>query len=141
MISALTGCSVLFSSPKEDRMSITPGMGLSHFPKGRRWKKARYPGGPDLSALLYLNPDEAPADTSIRSLSGFGISLMLNRRLEPGSLVLIDLVNSATACRCQLPMRVVASVAQPDEQFLVEGAFGRELRNAEVLGLLPEALG
>jgi hypothetical protein len=122
-------------------MPITPATELSQFPKGRRWKKARYPGGPDLSAFLHSNPAEAPAKVSIRSMSGFGISFLLNRGLEPGSLMQIDLINSATAFHCQAPMRIVASVAQPDEQFLVEGAFGRELRNAEVLGLLPEALG
>jgi hypothetical protein len=77
----------------------------------------------------------------VRNLSAFGISLFLNRDLEPGALMTVDLMNSSTAYHCQAPMRILSSVAQPDNRFLVEGVFARELRNVGIQGLLPEALG
>jgi len=122
-------------------MSGTPALAVPRFPKGRRWKKVRFPGGPDLTAWLHTQPDELPAKAAVRNLSGFGISLFLNRDLEPGALITVDLVNATTAYHCQAPMRILSSVVQPDNQFLVEGLFARELRNVEIQGLLPEALG
>jgi hypothetical protein len=120
-------------------MSLVPASAGVRFPKGRRWKKVRFPCGPDLSACLFHTPDELPEKATLRNLSGIGISFLLNHGLEPGMMVLVQLINSATAFGCQVPMRVVSSVAQPDDHFLVDGAFARELRNAEVQGLLPEA--
>src|SRR5262245_844427 len=121
-------------------MSITPASVTPRLPKGRRWKKVRFPCGADLSANLFTNPDGIPERPVLRNLSGIGISFFLTRQLKPGLVVMVQLVNSVTAFGCQVPMRVVSCAAHADEQFLVEGAFSRELRNAEVQGLLPEAL-
>ena len=85
-------------------------------------------------------PEPVPAKVTVSALSGFGLRLYLNRPLAPGTMTLIELTNSTTAFHCQVAMRVVSTVAEDGEQFLIEGTFGRELRNAEVLGLVPEAL-
>jgi hypothetical protein len=122
-------------------MSNIPLPGAPRAPKGRRWKKVRYAGRPELSACLRTDADVPPERAIIRNLSGFGISLFLEHDVEPGTFLVVELVNGTNAFHCAAPMRVVSSRAEAGEQFLVEGAFSRELRNAELQGLLPEVTG
>ena len=120
-------------------MSMTPAIATG-LPKGRRWKKVRFPCGPHLSASLFLKPTGGPEPVTVRNLSGIGISLLLSDNLEPGTVGTLALVNRATGFGCQVAMRVVSSVPQPDGQIIGEAVFTRELRNVEVQGLLPEIL-
>ena len=79
-----------------------------HLPKGRRWKKVRQPCGPDTQCRLQASLESPPESVRIRNLSGFGISLILGRRLEPGTVLTLDLFNRPHRFDCQVTMRVVS---------------------------------
>jgi hypothetical protein len=105
-------------------------------PKGRKWKKARYPCGPSTICRFCARPNQMPEAATIRNLSGVGISLLLGHRLERDTWVIVDLLNLSRKFNCQLNMRVTGTEEQPDGRWVVEGAFSRELRNSEFLELL-----
>jgi hypothetical protein len=106
------------------------------FPKGRKWKKIRFPSGPDTACRLFAGPEAAPVPVSIRYLSGMGISLILPGRMEVGPVVRIQLFNQGRQFQCQATVRLATLDELPDGTVVIEGSFSRELSNEELHGLL-----
>src|SRR5262249_4934266 len=105
-------------------------------PKGRRWKKVRFPCSSATTGQLLVSPEERSEPVIVRNLSGIGVSLVLSQWMKPGSLVTLALANTPRQFGCQVPMRVVSVEETSDGSFILEGAFARELRNVEVQNLL-----
>ena len=106
------------------------------FPRGRRWKKVRFPCSPETSCHLFTDPARSPESVRVRNLSGIGISLILSRPVAPGTLVTVDLWNPSRRVDCRVPARVVSLDQDSEGRFILEGAFTRELSNEALKGLL-----
>jgi hypothetical protein len=73
---------------------------------------------------------------AIRDLSVSGISLILDRSVDPTSTPIVDLFNAASNYPCRQPLRVIHVQQQPDGRFLFGGAFTRVLGHVEVKELV-----
>jgi hypothetical protein len=67
----------------------------------------------------------------VHAISATGISLALDRRLDVGTEMDLDLYSIPWHFRCTLPLRVVSTVAQPNGVFLTRGTFTRALSDDE----------
>jgi hypothetical protein len=67
----------------------------------------------------------------VHAISATGISLALDRRLDVGTELELDLYSIPWHFRCTLPLRVVSTVAQPNGVFLTGGTFTRALNDDE----------
>jgi PilZ domain len=105
-------------------------------PRGRRWKKIRFPCNPDTACRLSIGSARDPELVRVRNLSGIGISLVLSRPIPPGTVVTVDLWNPSRHVDCQVPARVVSLEPDSAGHFIMEGAFSRELSNEALKGLL-----
>jgi hypothetical protein len=110
---------------------------------GRRGKPAgverraapRYPG---TKVRCRLSRPERGAwlPAWVRDLSTSGISLLAERRFEPGTLVVLELESTETNQAARLEMVVVHTVACPNGAWLHGGAFRRELSEQELRGFV-----
>jgi hypothetical protein len=75
----------------------------------------------------------------VRNISATGISLVVNRPLEPQAVFSIELCRPTRFWYSELPMRVVYTVPHPAGEYIVGGAFARELTEDELVGLLGTA--
>jgi hypothetical protein len=106
------------------------------FPRGRRWKKTRFPCSPETCCQLFSDPARDPEAVSVRNLSGIGISLVLSHPIPPGTVVTVDLRNPSRQVDCRVPARVVSLERDPEGRFILEGTFTRELSNKALQGFL-----
>jgi hypothetical protein len=72
----------------------------------------------------------------VRNISQGGINLRLAHRIDPGTILTMKLFNTRRRFECSLPVRIIYNLERPDGDFLVGGAFERELTENEVNGLL-----
>ncbi len=72
---------------------------------------------------------------AIHTLSAGGISLIVNRPINPGEVITLDLYHIPRRFACQLQLRVV-SRTEYEGAYLVGGAFTRPLTQEELRGLL-----
>jgi hypothetical protein len=86
---------------------------------------------PDLVARL--DGEHWPA--SVLDLSKWGVSLLFNRRLKPGDVVLLSLHHIPRRFVCELPVRIILA-AEVQGAFLLGAAFTRQLTDQEIAGLL-----
>lgn len=103
--------------------------------KDRR-RSVRYPCNLATSQHLVAVVDAVGGVSKVRNISVDGISLIVSRRLDPEAIVNLQLVNRGRLFGCQVPMRVVYVLDHPEGDFIVGGAFTRELSVEEVMGLL-----
>jgi hypothetical protein len=127
-----SGPQVTFMSSSPTSISAQPLV----FPKGQKWKKVRFPCGPETACRLFAGTDRAPVVVSIGYLSGMGISLILPSRVHLGPVVAIELFNQARQFQCPATLKVVTLEQLPDGTVVVEGSFTSELSNEELHGLL-----
>jgi hypothetical protein len=85
-----------------------------------------------LIAAVAVDPWLVP----VRNISASGINFRLARRLDPGTVVTVKLFNTVRQFECTVPVRVVYILQHADGDYLIGGAFERELSESEVQGLL-----
>jgi hypothetical protein len=73
---------------------------------------------------------------TVQNISLGGVSLILRTRLEPGTIIDIDLSHTLRDFDCQIPMRVVHVSEFPDGNMVVGGSFTRPLTPEEFQGLI-----
>ncbi len=101
-----------------------------------RRSTTRYTPGPSLCGHLVDNKGSVIIPDEIRDLSAGGISLVLNRPIDPASNPTVDLFNASQNVACRQPLRVVHVRQQPNGQFLLGAAFTRVLGIVEVRDLV-----
>jgi hypothetical protein len=87
-------------------------------------------------ARVHLEGGAVLASATVRDLSTSGVCLVLRRRLWPGAVVPLDLFHALRFTACHATLRVVDVAEYPDGNFLVRGAFTRDLTPQEVRELL-----
>lgn len=97
------------------------------------------PAGLETAYHLSAMVEPGYCRAGVRNISPEGLSLVLNRRIEPGSVVSVDVYNKARRYSCQVPLRVVYVLEHPGGDYILGGAFARELSDDEVQGLLSGA--
>jgi hypothetical protein len=91
---------------------------------------------PETSCHLVAGVGETLWPARILELSSAGIRLLLRRRFEPGTYVLLELANGARIFSLTLVMRVAHLSEQGDGAFVLGGAFARKLAYQELMALL-----
>jgi hypothetical protein len=74
----------------------------------------------------------APTTAKVRNLSAGGISLVVDRDFEPQSVLTVQLVNTERNVACSLKVRVVYTVPHPSGDWILGGAFTRQLSEEEL---------
>jgi hypothetical protein len=100
----------------------------------RHW--TRFPCGVRTYCQILAGTGRDPELVTVRDLSGGGIGLVFRYRVEPETIVDLDLFHTIRHISCQVPVRVVYVDRHPDGNFVAGGAFTRELSSAEVEQLL-----
>jgi hypothetical protein len=67
----------------------------------------------------------------VHTLSATGISLALDRRMDAGTEVSLNLYHIPRDFSCTLPLRVISTIEHPDGLYITGGAFTRELSDEE----------
>ena len=112
---------------------------LAQFARPRpteRRRAIRYQCTLETSAHLIAQVEGDTTLAKVRNISVTGVSLILARRLEPETVLDVEFFNKARNYYCRVPLRIVYVLDHVDGNFLVGGAFGRELTNDELKGLL-----
>jgi hypothetical protein len=102
-------------------------------PDRRKW--TRYPASQAMSSYLATGT-QVVFPERIDNISAGGVRLTLRQQLTPGTLATLDLYNLHRDFPFQITLRVVYVLQQPDGSLQLGCAFGRELHNSEVWGLL-----
>src|SRR5262249_1339662 len=108
----------------------------AHGSRVERRHAVRFPCGMRTWGRVHHSGAGGPEAVTIRSLSSGGVSLGSRRRLEPGTVVLLELSHSIRLADCQVAVRVLRVHEYPDGNFVLEGAFTRQLGDAELQELL-----
>jgi hypothetical protein len=94
--------------------------------------RVRYPSG----ALTKFQPvngvEHPPLSARVRNVSRGGINLLVPERLEPGSMLSIDLPSPDGDTPCTVLACIVHVSAQPDGEWAVGCTFSQELSDAEL---------
>ncbi len=97
-----------------------------------RRRHPRFPCGPCTFGLLAAGRDTPLELVGVRNISQSGAGLVLNRFIEPGSVVILNLFNWRRNIATRVPLRIVHASQHDDGNFLVGGAFTEELSAEEV---------
>ena len=103
--------------------------------RGRR-RHPRVDCGPYSFCLFQICRDMPLELAGVRNVSQSGIGLLTQRRLQPGTLVTLNLFNAQRNIAFRVWMRVVYSNVQDDGMHLVGGAFTEEISAEEVAWLV-----
>ena len=87
-----------------------------------------------LSVFASLGRDLRPAP--IRNISTGGIGMLLDRRVDPGTLLSVELLNKAHQFWHLKLLRVIHATLQDDESWLVGSSFLKGFTDAEFQALL-----
>jgi hypothetical protein len=86
----------------------------------------------DINATLETERQSA----QVRNLSAGGISLIVDREFEPQTILSLRLFNTTRCYACSLRIRVVYSVPHPSGEWILGGAFTRNLTDQELEAFL-----
>jgi hypothetical protein len=104
-----------------------------------RRRAVRFPCGLGTSRHLtvkFRDDESALVVALVRNISANGISLLVNRPLEAGTLRRVQLCRPSRCWCSDVPLRIVYSVPHPEGEFIVGASFDRELTRDELNGLL-----
>jgi hypothetical protein len=62
----------------------------------------------------------------------------VNQPLEPGKIMNTELSRPSKFWCSEVPLRVIYALSHPNGEYVVGGAFTRQLTNEELLGLLSD---
>ncbi len=72
----------------------------------------------------------------VRNISAGGISLVINRGVDPDTLLNVELLNRPNMFLCKVQVRVTYVVEHPTGDWIIGGAFVRKLSHEELRSLL-----
>lgn len=99
----------------------------------RRWPRFAVP---DVEAYLVLPPDTGGWPVRVQDLSRGGARLVLERRTAAGVSGTLVLARPERRASVQVPIELAYVLAMPHDQFVLGGAFLRELTEAELNAIL-----
>jgi hypothetical protein len=102
-------------------------------PERRRFP--RHPGALAIRSHLVATGFGDLWPKAIHTISAGGISLIVDRPIDPGEVMTLDLYHIPRRFACQLQLHVV-SRTEYEGAYLVGGAFTRALTQEELRGLL-----
>jgi hypothetical protein len=109
----------------------------SHPPELR--ESLRHACGPEVSCRLYAGADlDCPA-LRVHNLSAGGVSLLVDRVIPSGKLLVIEIRNEASGISCRRPVRVVYTLQLPTGGLTMGAAFCPPLAVRDVDDLLGRA--
>jgi hypothetical protein len=87
----------------------------------------RFPGDPQCFCQVNDSSRNGPNTGVVWDISAAGIGFVLDRRLEPGAVVELEMTNPQRAFSCRVLVRVIHSDIQfPNDAWLHGGFFLRE---------------
>jgi hypothetical protein len=97
----------------------------------------RYTASRATCSYLLIPSLEAIVPLKVNNISAGGISLILDRMIEPGSLATVDLYNVVRDFPCKVEFRVAYALeSRPGGPVVLGGPFARPLSAEEMCGLL-----
>jgi len=106
-------------------------------PQGaERRTSIRYLCGLVTTCSLSASMEGGAIQARIRNISAGGISLIVNRSLEPETVVQVRLANRAKMFSCTLPIRIIYAVEHPGGECILGASFDRPLTQEELRHLL-----
>jgi hypothetical protein len=116
----------------DSQTAVAETRGTAGPPAEERRASARYAADLDAAcrAVAAARPDAWRA--RVFNISAAGVGLVLGRRVEPGTLLALDLPNPASGCARTLMARIIHATPGPGGTWLVGGSFLRRL-DADVL--------
>ncbi len=112
--------------------TVTTARRASKYRIESRRRHPRFPCGPCTFGLLAAGKDTPLELVGVRNISQSGAGLVLNRFIEPGSVVVLNLFNWRRNIATRALLRVVHTSPHPDGTYLLGGAFTEELSAEEV---------
>jgi hypothetical protein len=102
-------------------------------PGSERRASIRYLCKPE---VLHATVDGDPWMARVRNISTGGISLIISRSFEPGSVIDVHLMNTRRKTSRQLDVKVVYAVEYPDGEWILGGEFVHRLSGDDLKALL-----
>jgi hypothetical protein len=96
----------------------------------------RHPCSLVTSCHLIADLEGVPHSVKVRNISASGISLVLDRSIDPQSIVSIQLTNTTRNFTCSLRVRVIYNIEHPSGEWIMGGAFTRRLKEDELQAFL-----
>jgi c-di-GMP-binding flagellar brake protein YcgR len=90
------------------------------------------------TAALGTEESETEWTGTVRDISAGGIAVVLNRRFEPGTLLIVDLPGHSKSASRPRPVRVVHATPEREGQWLIGCAFASPLSQNEILNILQQ---
>jgi anti-anti-sigma factor len=110
-----------------------------HPPTPERRQTGRFRCSLDIDCQVRNDPADSEAwPARVRNLSPLGVCLVLDRRIDPRSVVHLHLAHRWRQFECHVRLRVVYTIQRCDGSYLVGGVFARPLSPEENEGLLPD---
>jgi hypothetical protein len=107
--------------------------------EANRRESVRYNINLDTSCLLIAALEGDPLPIRVRNISAGGISLVLNRGVEPDTILSIQLLNRPRMFFCKIDVKVTYMVEHPSGDWILGGSFARPLTDEELRALLAKA--
>jgi c-di-GMP-binding flagellar brake protein YcgR len=106
-------------------------------PKGaERRESIRFGINLETSVRLIAAVEGDPTPARVRNISAGGISLVLNRGVDPDTMLNVQLLNRPQMFLCKVEVRVTYIVEHPTGDWILGGAFARKLTDEELRCLL-----
>ncbi len=100
-----------------------------------RRRHPRYASRSDTCCSLFDDRTGEHCYPRVRDLSVTGVSLAIDRRIDPGRTVAVRLYRPGSDVVCEVTIRVVYAIQQMDGSFVLGAAFTDELNDAQVRSL------
>jgi hypothetical protein len=106
--------------------------------EANRRESIRYNINLETSCLLIAALEGDPVPVRVRNISAGGISLVLNRGIEPDTMLTIQLLNRPRMFFCKIEVKITYIVEHPSGDWIAGGSFTRRLTDEELRSLLAK---
>ena len=115
--------------------TVAPALPLGLMPLEQR-RVLRFPISEETSCHLVAAVGETQWPARVVDVSADGVCLLLRRRFETGTRVVLELAHGVRVFSRTVELRVVHVTETEDGAFVLGGAFSRKLSHAELTALL-----
>jgi hypothetical protein len=106
--------------------------------EANRRESIRYNINLETSCLLIAALEGDPMPVRVRNISAGGVSLVLNRGVEPDTMLTIQLLNRPRMFFCKVDVKITYIVEHPSGDWILGGSFARRLTDEELRSLLAK---
>lgn len=105
-------------------------------PGAERRESVRYGISLETSCRLLAMVQDDPIPVRVRNISRGGISLVVHKQVESGTLLDIELLNRPNMVLSKLQVKITYSVEHPSGDWILGGAFVEKMSDSDIQALL-----